>query len=221
MTRTLFTGNRNASSWAFRAWLALKEVNIAFREECIDIRRPQRWDNLQRIGRFSPPAAVPVLDDNGFIIWDSLAIMEYANDLSDGQLMPTDLQQRAKARAFVSWQHSTFARVCPALSFESTFYPNKKTLSWVEREDILEIYDLWESTISTFDGPYLIGHYSLADIMLLPSVLRFSSHLPVDHRHPGVRNWIEQLLNRPHVTEWLSEAYEQEPIYLPGYRDAG
>ena len=28
MCRILFTGNRNASSWAFRAWLALKEQNI-------------------------------------------------------------------------------------------------------------------------------------------------------------------------------------------------
>ena len=44
----LYSGNRNASSWAMRAWLALREAGIAFREEVIDIRRPQRFANLAR-----------------------------------------------------------------------------------------------------------------------------------------------------------------------------
>lgn len=220
MNRILYTGNRNASSWAFRAWLALKEVNIEFKEELIDIRRPQRWDNLQRIGEFSPPAAVPVLDDKGFIIWDSMAIMEYANDLSNGALLPQNLQHRAKARAFMSWQHSTFSRVCPALSFESSFYPDKKVLSSVEIQDIHWVYDLWEKTLNEFGGDYLVGSYSLADIMLLPSVLRFTSHLSVNKNWPLTQAWSQRLLNRPLVKAWLDEATQQEPIFLYGYRDA-
>jgi len=219
MSRILYSGNRNASSWAFRAWLALKEQDIPFREEIIDIRRPQRWHNLQQIGEFSPPAAVPVLNDNGFIIFDSLAIMEYANELGDYSLLPSDIQARAKARAFAAWQHSTFGRICPCLFFESAFYPEKKSLSTDEIQSIKWVYDLWEKTLSEFAGDYLVGEYSLADIMLVPSVVRLSCHYPADHRWPQTKNWFDKLLNRPYVKEWLDEAFALEPIYLPGYRN--
>lgn len=219
MERILYSGNRNASSWAFRAWLALKEQGIGFEERIIDIRRPQRWDNLTQIGEFSPPAAVPVLVENGFVIFDSIAIMEYASELGESPLWPEDIHARAKARSFAAWQHSTFARVCPCLSFESAFYTDKKQLSADEIAQIETVYSVWEETIIQFEGDYLVGTYSIADIMLLPSVVRFSSHYMPDQRWPHTRKWFECLLNRPLVREWLDEAEQLEPIYLPGYRN--
>ncbi len=218
MARILYSGNRNASSWAFRAWLALKEQGIEFTEQIIDIRRPQRWKNLDEIGAFSPPAAVPVLDDDGTIIFDSMAIMEYANELGDGSLLPRELKLRAKARAFAAWQHSTFSRTCPCLSFESAFYADKKTLSKDEIDAIEWVYNIWETSIKACAGDYLVGDYSLADIALIPSVVRFSSHLQPGDNWPCTAAWIERLLARPHVKTWMDEAYQQPPIYLPGYR---
>jgi glutathione S-transferase len=98
VTRILYSGTKNASSWAMRAWLALKEADVEFEERVVDIRRPQRFENLARVGEFSPPAAVPVLVDDGTVIFDSLAIMEYANELGGGRLLPADARQRARAR---------------------------------------------------------------------------------------------------------------------------
>lgn len=219
MTRVLYSGNRNASSWAFRAWLALKEQNISFKEIIVDIRRPQRWGNLAEIGNFSPPASVPVLDDDGFIIFDSSAIMEYASELGENALLPEDIKARAKARSLVAWQHSTFGRICPCLFFESSFYLDKKALSCDEVAAIESVYAIWEDSIIQFKGEYLVGNYSLADIMFLPSVIRLTSHYQPDERWPNVQNWSKILLARPFVKEWLDEAYQLEPIYLPGYRN--
>ena len=95
----LYSGTRNASSWAMRAWLALREAGVDFDEVVVDIRRPQRYANLARIGRISPPAAVPVLDTGQGVIYDSSAIMEYANDACGGGLLPADPLARAQARA--------------------------------------------------------------------------------------------------------------------------
>ncbi|MEW6991446.1 glutathione S-transferase family protein [Colwelliaceae bacterium 6441] len=219
MNRVLYSGNRNASSWAFRAWLALKEQGIPFKEVIVDIRRPQRWKNLEEIGEFSPPAAVPVLNDEGFIIFDSMAIMEYANELGSDSLLPSDIKARARARALAAWQHSTFGRVCPCLFFESAFYPEKKLLSTDEVHAIEQVYTIWEESISQFNGEYLVGNYSLADIMFVPSVIRLTSHLQPDVRWPKVQKWVKTLLERPYIKEWLDEAYSLEPIYLPGYRN--
>lgn len=49
----LYSGTKNASSWAMRAWLALRAAGYEFREEVIDIRRPQRYANLARVGELS------------------------------------------------------------------------------------------------------------------------------------------------------------------------
>jgi glutathione S-transferase len=219
VNRILYSGNRNASSWAFRAWLALKEQAIPFKEVIVDIRRPQRWKNLEKISEFSPPAAVPVLNDDGFIIFDSMAIMEYANELGSNALLPLEIKARAKARAMAAWQHSTFGRICPCLFFESAFYPDKKKLSMDETHAIEMVYTVWEDTITQFNGEYLVGNYSLADIMFVPSVVRLTSHLSPDKRWPKVQKWVNTLLARPYVKEWLDEAYQLEPIYLPGYRN--
>src|SRR5690606_12410195 len=99
--RILYSGTKNASSWAFRAWLALREMNIEFEERVVDIRMPQRIENLGRIAEFSPPGAVPALVDDGTVIFDSLAIMEYANDLGGGCLLPPDAKARAHTRSLV------------------------------------------------------------------------------------------------------------------------
>ncbi|MBN7823915.1 glutathione S-transferase N-terminal domain-containing protein [Bowmanella dokdonensis] len=219
MARTLYVGNYNASSWAFRAWLSLKEAGIYFSEQMVDIRRPQRWENLARIGEFSPPAAVPVLVDDGTVIYDSLAIMEYANEMGGGVLLPGDIKRRAKARSFMAWQHSTFGRICPCLSFESSFYRDKKNLSTDEQGAIEKIYTLWQHALQDNEGDYLVGDYSLADMAFVPSVIRFSSHYQPDERWPLVRAWMDRLLTRPHVADWMGKAYDQEPIYLPGYRN--
>lgn len=219
MERILYTGNRNASSWAFRAWLALKEQNIEFEEKLLDIRRPQRWDNLAQLTNISPPSAVPVLQEGELVIFDSLAIMEYASEIGERALLPSDIKARAKARSFMAWQHSTFGRVCSCLFFESAFYPNKKELSNTEQKEIEWVYSIWQKTLNEYGGQYLVGEYSLADIMLLPSVVRFSSHFQPDERWPKVKEWFDRLLNRKYVKQWLDEAKQQVPIYLPGYRN--
>lgn len=217
MNRVLYSGTRNASSWAFRAWLALKELNIEFDEQIVDIRRPQRWKNLARIGEFSPPAAVPVFVDDGFVIYDSLAIMEYANDISDASLLPADAKLRARARSLTAWQHSTLGNVCKCLSFESSFYPEKKTLSDDEINSAERLYAVWDAELKNNGGPYLVGELSLADIALLPSVLRLTSHHPVSDKWRLTADWVERLIARPYVQEWLNEAYKLPPIYHPGY----
>jgi len=217
MSRVLYSGTRNASSWAFRAWLALKEQGIKFEDVDVDIRRPQRWINLAKIAEFSPAAAVPVLVDDGFVIYDSSAIMEYANELGNNRLLPEDIKLRARARSMVAWQHSTFARICSGLSFESSFYPDKKQLSEDEKASAERIYSIWEKQLSDHRGLYLVGEFSLADIAFIPSVLRLKLHHPVTSQWPLTIEWMKRLLNRPLVQEWLTAANKLPPIYHEGY----
>jgi glutathione S-transferase len=219
VTRTLYSGTRNASSWAFRAWLALKEANVPFEEVVVDIRMPQRLANLAKIAEFSPPGAVPVLVDDDTVIYDSLAIMEYANELCGGRLLPADLKARAHARSLAAWQHAGLSGLCPRLSFESSFYPDRRSMSDDEIAESGRIFDVWEQELSQSNGPYLLGELSLADLCFVPSVLRLTSHMVSLDRWPLGLAWTRALLGRPAVKDWLAVANTLPPVRLDGYRD--
>lgn len=219
MTRILYSGTRNASSWAFRAWLALKEAGIPFEEVVVDIRKPQRFANLAKIAEFSPPGAVPVLVDDDTVIYDSLAIMEYANDLSGGLLLPKDPKARAHARSLAAWQHSGLSGLCPALSFESSFYPVRRSMTDREISESRRIFGVWEQELAQSKGPYLVGALSLADLCFVPTVLRLMAHTGSMEPWPLSLAWTKALLGRPAVTEWLAEARKLPPVGLDDYRE--
>jgi glutathione S-transferase len=52
----------------------------------------------------NPNGRVPVLDDDGFVLWESRAIMEYLADKTAGQtLLPTDARGRAEVNRWLFW----------------------------------------------------------------------------------------------------------------------
>jgi glutathione S-transferase len=218
MARTLYSGTRNASSWSFRAWLALIEQQVEFDEHVVDIRRPQRHDNLARIAAFSPPGAVPVLVDDGTVIFDSLAIMEYANDIGSGSLLPHDPRGRAHARSLLAWQHAGLSGLCPRLSFESSFYPDRRPMTPEEVADAHRLFAVWEAELAHSGGPYLVGELSLADLAFVPTVLRILSHEPNLESWPLTRSWAERLIARESVQTWLQEASALPVVRLDDYR---
>lgn len=217
MSRILYTGTRNASSWALRAWLALRELGIEFEERIVDIRRPQRFENLARIAEFSPPGAVPVLVDDGTVIFDSLAIMEYANELGGGKLLPADPRRRAHARSLLAWQHSGLSGICARLSYESSFYPQRRAMTDAERAESARIFRVWEDELQRNGGPYLMGDLSLPDLAFVPAILRLFSHAPDLAPWPLTKAWGDRLVARATVQEWLREARLLPPVGLDEY----
>lgn len=217
MKPLLYSGTKNASSWAMRAWLALREAGIAFEEEVVDIRRPQRFANLDRIGAFSPPAMVPALVVDPTVIFDSVAIMEYANEVADGLLLPEDREARARARSLVAWQHSGLSGICARISFESSFYPLKRSLTAAERAEAGRLFACLEEALQLSGGPYLFGRLSLADLMLVPTVVRLTRHDLDLANWPLSRNWAAELLARASIDEWMREADALPHIWFDDY----
>lgn len=210
--RILYLGTKNASSWALRAWLPLRELGISFEEQVVDIRRPQRFANLAKVAEFSPPGAVPVLVDGDVVIFDSLAIMEYANDLGGGALLPTDVRQRAHARSLVAWVHSGMSGLCSDISFEESFYTERRTLLPAEVEQADRVFAVWEAELARSGGPYLLGDLSLADLAFVPVVRRLLTHDASTARWPLAQAWTQRLMARPSVTEWMQVAEALPPV---------
>jgi glutathione S-transferase len=213
----LYSGTKNASSWAMRAWLALREAGVTFEERVVDIRRPQRFPNLAAIARHSPSATVPLLMIGDDAIFDSVAIMEFANDACGGQLLPSDPVQRARARSLVAWQHAGLSNICARISFESAFYPYKRALTDAEQTEAKRLFEHLEQLLKASGGPFLFGNIGLADFMLTPAVVRLLRHGADLSAYPASRAWTKALLARDTVAEWMAEADTLPHIWFDDY----
>ena len=59
--------------------------------------------------RRNPNALIPVLDDDGFVLWESNVIVRYlCKKHSLGHLYPSDLRTQFEAERWMDWQQTTF-----------------------------------------------------------------------------------------------------------------
>jgi glutathione S-transferase len=103
----LYIANKNYSSWSLRAWVLMRELEIAFREHLLPFGQESSWQSYRRI---SPSGKVPCLIDGGIVVWDSLAIAEYLAERHD-VVWPAQAGARAWARSAAAEMHSGFSEL--------------------------------------------------------------------------------------------------------------
>lgn len=201
----LVIGNKNTSSWSLRPWLALKEAGLPFEEVRINLRAP---DKKQQILAHSPAGKVPVLWAGDLMIWDSLAILEYlAERHPDKGLWPGDVAARAVARSAAAEMHSGFQPLrehCPMkfLSVEPRAEHAEPVAANIRR-----IVELWKDCRRRFggEGPFLFSRFSIADAMYAPVASRFRTYvadLGAFGDDGTAAAYIDTLLGRPAMAEW-------------------
>jgi glutathione S-transferase len=215
----LYIGNKNYSSWSMRPWVLMKQMGIAFDEVMI------RFDSFEADSKFKTTLAqatgegvgavataskVPVLVDNGFTVWDTLAIAEYlAEKFPALNLWPTDMHARARARSVCAEMHSGFSGLrgnCP-MNIEAHL-PEVGVRLLAEkadvRADLARIVQLWTSLLSAHGGPFLFGTYCIADAYFAPVVKRIVTYaLPVP---PVVAAYVDAIESSAGVVAWTKEA---------------
>ena len=74
----------------------------------IDAGGPFGGLDTPEFAKLNPNRLVPVIEDDGFVLWESHAIMRYlAAEYGMGTLAPADRKQRALANQWMGWANST------------------------------------------------------------------------------------------------------------------
>lgn len=205
---TLYIGNKNYSSWSFRPWIALTGCGVAFEEVLIPFDFP---GGNQRIREVSPTGKVPMLVHDGFKVWESLAIIEYAAELfPDAGLLPKDRQARALARSYGMEMLSGFGALRSACPMNMRRPVRRPDLSEAVMADVARIETIWREARSRSGGPFLFGAFSGADAMFAPVVsrmVRYDIPVAADTREymatmkalPAWRAWEEAALQEPWI----------------------
>lgn len=204
MALTLVIGTKRYSSWSLRPWLALKVAAIPFQEVEIALRQPE---TKAEILQHSPSGKVPLLDDDGFKVWDSLAICEYlAERFPAAQLWPDDDQARAIARAVSAEMHSGFMPLRRDCAMDVLSDLPMAEISHEVKADVARIDAIWTDCRRRFgsEGDFLFGRFSIADAMFAPVVTRMRSfHLPVG---AVSQTYCDAIMAMPEMKEWIISA---------------
>jgi glutathione S-transferase len=211
----LYIGNKNYSSWSMRSGVLLKQAGIEFEEAKV------RFDSFDGDSGFkrslqdvSPTGRVPALVDNGFAVWDTLAIAEYvAEKFPDKQLWPRDAKARARARSVCAEMHSGFTGLrgsCP-MNIEASL-PQVGALVWRDRPavraDVQRLVSMWTALLEEHKGPLLFREFSIADAYFAPVCMRLKNYsLPV----PGhITDYIRRVCALPGVKAWIDDALAEQ-----------
>ncbi len=228
MALQLVIGNKNYSSWSMRPWVLMKQLALPFEERLLrlDYGAPQSAFKRE-LALLGVAGRVPVLLDEGFAIWDSLAIVEYLYErFPAAGVWPTAAGARARARSLCAEMHSGFTalRSHCGMNIEASL-PEVGARVLAEQPAVVaelqRLEEMWGAALADSGGPFLFGAFSAADAFYAPVCMRLLSYgLPtlaaaggyVEHvrQAPGVAAWIDQAL-REH--DWLAgnEPYRQPP----------
>jgi glutathione S-transferase len=87
--------------------------------ELVLVDLAKREQLLPQFLRMNPNHRVPVLEDDGFYLWESHAIMQYLADKTPGQtIYPTDVRARADVNRWLFWNAQHFMPAVSILNWE-------------------------------------------------------------------------------------------------------
>ncbi len=208
----LVIANKNYSSWSMRPWVLLRHFGIPFQETRLRFDRAGQPSAFKtQILALSPAGKVPALiDEDGFIVWDSLAIAEaLADRFPQHAMWPRDARQRARARSMCAEMHSGFTALrshCP-MNIEAAL-PEVGARVLKEQPgvaaDLARIVTLWTEALAASGGPFLFGAFGIVDAYYAPVVARLRTYaLPVP---PDVQRYMDAVWASPGVAAWVADA---------------
>ncbi len=210
----LVIGNKNYSSWSMRPWVLMKGLGLPFEEIKLSFNIGFGAPFTAAVQRWSPAGRVPVLLlDDGFAVWDSLAIAETLHDrFPDAGVWPADANARARARSVCAEMHAGFSALrsaCP-MNIEAAL-PDIGRLVWRDkpavRADVARLEALFAGALESSGGPFLFGAFGAADAYFAPVALRFRTYaLPVS---ATTQAYCERLLAAPGPAAWIADALEE------------
>ena len=197
----LYIGNKNYSSWSMRPWVLMTHAGIPFEEMKLRLELRRRLAVQEDDARASRPRGrVPLLVDDGFAVWDTLAIAEYlAERFPDKHAVAARRRGSAPARAACAPRCTPASARCAALSDEHRGALPEVGARMLRRE-ARRARATWRASTRCgrersrrSGGPFLFGGFSIADAYFAPVCSRCApTALPV-------RRAATAGLRRPHA----------------------
>ena len=149
--------------------------------------------------KINPNGHVPVLDDDGFILHESLAINLYLAKKVGGPLAPASLQEEALFVQWSLWVTNEVERLLITILEHRMLLPEGErdaALADAAWEKLQKPLGVLEQTLSNRE--YLVGNRFTAADLNVSIAMSLINRLSLDiTRYPNARAWLDTCLGRP------------------------
>jgi glutathione S-transferase len=199
---------RNTSVNVQKVMWAVGELGLP--HERIDVGGPFGKNNEPAYLAMNPNGLVPTLEEDGFVLWESNAIVRYlAAKYGAGTLEPADLRTRARASSWMDWQLTVAS---PALT--PVFWglvrtpPEKRDQAAIEASKIKTIAAMKIVDAHLANSAFLAGDtLSVGDIPAALMAYRFRRLVPERPALEHLERWFAAIEQRP--------AFKQHVLAIP------
>ena len=190
-----------SKSRAARSILALEELGLAYEHVPYgkDLRNPHS-EHRKRLNSLNPNGHVPVLEHDGFVIWESMAINLYLAETFASDLWPADARSRGRIYQWSFWAQTEMDRK----DWESV----RRS---ADADALKKMTDAKISTLSILDHAladtkYLLGDsFTFADLNVASTLSQPNEEGRIDWQRLDPNE-----VGLPHLGDWLRRCTNRE-----------
>jgi glutathione S-transferase len=185
-------------SRAFRTLWMAKELGLDYDNIPIDFATGETRQPAYLA--VNPNGHVPAIDDNGFILWESMAINLYlAKKYGAGTLYPTAIEDEARAWQWSLWGMTEVERHVLTAMFNRAVYPPEKrdaAAADAAEKELQHPFGVLDAAVTK--SPYLVGDsFTVADLNVA-SILSWARPARLDFgAFPNAADWLSRCALRP------------------------
>ncbi|CAM1299191.1 GstD1 (predicted) [Pycnogonum litorale] len=172
--------------------MVAKHLNLKLNLKTIDLMKDEH--KKPEFIKINPAHVIPTIVDDGFILWESRAILEYMTDKYDicNRLMPIDIEGKATVRKFLNFDGTSLYKAVGDYFYPQMFQKQdgdaKKLKELKSKINILQ--DMME------DNSYVCGDVlTIADLSILATLTTLELSDFDITEYQKVDAWIKRLKN--------------------------
>jgi glutathione S-transferase len=214
-------GRRNATNVVPVLW-TLEELGLGYAR--VDVGGSFGGLGEPAFRELNPNGRIPVMDDDGFVLWESNAIVRFLADAyGDGRILPASRQGRALADQWMDWYKTTFYTPFVGM-FQALVKtePGDRDLARIAAfsETIGEILQVPDRALERTE--FIAGEaFTMGDIPLGAAIHRY---LQLDIERPrldGIESWHRRLCERPAYQSSVMRPFGRTPAEYAVLEQAG
>jgi len=160
-----------------------------------------------RFSKINPLKKVPAINDKGFVLQESHAILRYLADSKDvpTQWYPKEPRRRALVDRYLDWHHTNTRRCSRyfAAAFRDVFPP--RWITWTVKDEEEPLTNALKTLEEVFlgYGEYINGEedMTIADISAVCEIIQLKSTDFDFERFPKLQQWIDRCMEHPEMKE--------------------
>lgn len=185
------------SNHSNRVQMLCEELGNNYNFQLVDFETGE--NKSEKYLTMNPNGQVPMIDDDGYIVWESHAIMRYLSEKTNSETWyPKELKARIEVEKWLDWSHTRLNPEAVSLAFNMFILGENADQQKIEecKEKIKNLLPILDKQLS--NNKYVCGQQiTIADLSIHSSMVYLESCNIDFSEYKCVVGWYSNIKDRP------------------------